>query len=48
MGPEERKIFITFAYVAVFIAVVVSYFFVNIFAQQRKMRNLERETECRN
>ena len=43
MGPEERKIFITFAYVAVFIAVVVSYFFVNIFAQQRKMRILEKE-----
>lgn len=43
MGPEERKIFITFAYVAIFIAFVVTYFFINTIAQQRKMRILEKE-----
>ena len=43
MGPQERKIFITFAYVIVFIAVVIIYFFVSNFFQQRKYLKLEKE-----
>lgn len=43
MGPQERKIFITFAYVIVFIAVVIIYFFISTFFQQRKYLKLEKE-----
>jgi two-component system NarL family sensor kinase len=43
MGPEERKIFITFAYVTVFVALVIIYFFINIYSQQRKYRTLEKD-----
>lgn len=43
MGPQERKIFITFAYVIVFIAIVIIYFFVSTFFQQRKYLKLEKE-----
>ena len=43
MGPEERKIFITFASVTVFIALVIIYFFNNIYFQQRKYRKLEKD-----
>jgi signal transduction histidine kinase len=43
MGPQERKIFITFAYVIVFVAVVISYFLIYTFFQQRKYLKLEKE-----
>lgn len=43
MGPQERKIFITFAYVIVFVAVVISYFLIYTFFQQRRYLKLEKE-----
>lgn len=43
MGPQERTIFIAFAVVAGFIAMVVGLFFYNIFKQQYRYRKLQKE-----
>lgn len=43
MGPQERKIFITFAYVIVFITILVSYFLIYTFFQQRRYLKLEKD-----
>ena len=43
MGPHERDIFIAFSSVTGFVAVVLVFFFINTFKQQRKFRILQRE-----
>lgn len=43
MGTEEREIFIVFSLVAVFLAVLFSFFFISLFKQNRKYRQLQKE-----
>lgn len=43
MGPQERDIFIAFSSVTVFVALVLVFFLINTFRQQRKFRILQRE-----
>lgn len=43
MGTEETKIFIAFGLVAAFIGLLILYFFINIFKQQFKYRQLQKE-----
>lgn len=41
MGTEEGKFFIAFGAVALFLAVVIVFFFMNLYRQQRKYRDLQ-------
>ena len=43
MGTEEGKIFIAFSLVAAFLAVLMLFFFINLFAQTRKYKRLQKE-----
>lgn len=43
MGTEEREIFVVFSLVAVFLAVLFSFFFISLFKQNRKYRQLQKE-----
>lgn len=43
MGAEERKIFIAFGIVAIFLAIVILFFLINLYYQQKKYRQLQRE-----
>ena len=41
MGTQEREIFVAFSLVAGFLAVVLSFFFLSLFKQNRKYRKLQ-------
>lgn len=43
MGTHEREIFIAFTLVAVFLAILIIVFFINLFKQNRKYRRLQKE-----
>jgi len=43
MGTEERTIFIAFGIVAIFLAVIILFFLYNLYYQQKKYRQLQRE-----
>ncbi len=43
MGTEEREIFIAFSLVAGFLAILLTYFFISLFKQNRKYRRLQKE-----
>lgn len=43
MGTQERAIFVAFSLVAGFLAVVLSFFFLSLFKQNRKYRRLQKE-----
>lgn len=43
MGTKEGNIFIAFGVVAVFLGLVITFFLVNLFMQQRKYRKLQKE-----
>ena len=43
MGTEERKIFIAFVIVSIFIGLVTLFFFINLLKQQRSYRQLQKE-----
>ncbi len=41
MGPQERTIFIAFGFVVAFMAMMITYFFLNIFKHHRRFRQLQ-------